>query len=187
MRKVDYQNCKLLLQIDFSNIDDLNKLQEYKTELIDAYRYINDFSELGLTKESIERGFILHVPDLSFNSFAPKDIYMSDNIKNAIKTISERMEEVCRLTEIKNNSPELVSGSYKDIYYSVNDDCCENLGGYYVELFKVLNGEVDFENRLDFMVIHIEDEYEMKNSKSVVEKYIEKLIKELENEEEEEI
>ena len=60
------------------------------------------------------------------------------------------------------------SGEYKNIYYSVQDDCGENKGGYYIEFFKILDNktmEIDFDDRLDYMVIHVNDEYEMRNAK----------------------
>ena len=76
------------------------------------------------------------------------------------------------------------SGEYKNIYYSVQDDCGENKGGYYIEFFKILDNktmEIDFDDRLDYMVIHVNDEYEMKNAKKVIENYIDNsLIKEKE-------
>ena len=76
------------------------------------------------------------------------------------------------------------SGEYKNIYYSVQDDCGENKGGYYIEFFNILDNktmEIDFDDRLDYMVIHANDEYEMKNAKKVIENYIDNsLIKEKE-------
>ncbi len=76
------------------------------------------------------------------------------------------------------------SGEYKNIYYSVEDDCGENKGGYYIEFFNILDNktmEIDFDDRLDYMVIHANDEYEMKNAKKVIENYIDNsLIKEKE-------
>ncbi len=45
-------------------------------------------------------------------------------------------------------------------------------------------GEIDFDNRLDYMVIHIDIEDEMKNPKKYVEEHIDSLIKELENDKE---
>lgn len=78
---------------------------------------------------------------------------------------------------------EFKSGTYRGIYYSVNNDCDENTGGYYVEFYKYLENdfkEIDFDNRLDYMVIHVNIEDEIKNPKKYVEEHINNLIKELE-------
>lgn len=187
--KMNYNNCKKIIQLDFDKIEDLKKLQEYKVNLIDSYRYINEFEEFGLTKESIERGFIVQVPDISCDSFIPRDKFMSDNIKFAMDRLSNRIHELY-IAEIKNNSPKLESGEYEGIYYSVCEDCDENKGGYYVEFYKIIDdniGEVDFENRLDYMVIHIDNEYEMKYSEEVVKSYIDRLLIQLESENQKEL
>lgn len=71
------------------------------------------------------------------------------------------------------------SGEYKNIYYSVQDDCGENKGGYYIEFFNILDNktmEIDFDNRLDYMVIHVNNEYEMKNTEKVIKTYIDNLL-----------
>lgn len=84
----------------------------------------------------------------------------------------------------KNLYPQFESGTYKEIYYCVNNDCDENTGGYYIEFYKYLSKEseeIDFDNMLDYMVIHIDIEDEMRNPKKYVEVYIDNLIKELTN------
>lgn len=181
--KMNYKTCRKILSIDYNQINDINKLQEYKVNLIDSYRYINDYKAYGLTNESIERGFIIQVPEVSLDSFIPKDKFMSNNINYAIKKISERINELY-IDEIKKNSPKLESDEYRGIYYSVSDDCDENKGGYYVEFYKILdenNLDVDFDNLLDYMVIHIDNEYEMNNSMEIVKQHIDNLLIELEN------
>lgn len=103
------------------------------------------------------------------------------------KTIAEKVKEYEKEHTKENIYPEFASGTYKGIYYSVMNDCDENIGGYYIEFYKDLGdefGEVDFDNRLDYMVIHIDIEDEMKNPKKYVEEHINKLIKELEKDRE---
>lgn len=92
-RELNYDKCKRILSIDFSKIDDIEKLQKYKVELIDSNNYINNFRELGLTKESIRRGVIVQVPEISTNSYMPKDKYMVTNIEHAIEEINKRLNE----------------------------------------------------------------------------------------------
>ena len=186
--KVNYENCKKILSMNFDAIDNISKLQEYKVNLIDSYRYINNFKELGLTTESINRKFIIQIPEISLDSFVPRDKFMTDNINYAIEKINERIKELY-IKYIRKTSPNFESGMYKGIYYSVMNDCDENRGGYYVEFFKVINEntqDIDFDNRLDYMVIHIDNEYEMKHSKIIVEQYINQLLTELKKENEEE-
>lgn len=103
------------------------------------------------------------------------------------KTISEKVKEYEKENEEKNINPQLESGTYKGIYYSVSNDCDENTGGYYIEFYKDFKnefGKIDFDNRLDYMVIHVDIEDEMKNPKRYVEEYIDNLIKKLENDKE---
>jgi len=57
--KASYKYCKNILSLDFNTIHSLEKLQKYKVILLDSYRYINDYNELGLIKESLEKGFIV--------------------------------------------------------------------------------------------------------------------------------
>jgi len=139
---------------------------------------------LGLIKESLEKGFIVQVPELSSDSFVPKDLYMSTNIKNALEIINNKLEEMYN----EDRKEKFSSNTYKGIYYCVMDDCDENKGGYYIEFHRDLKDEyggIDFDERLDYMVIHVDDEYEMANPKKVVEEYIDNLILELEAEEQE--
>lgn len=179
--KVSYKYCKNILSLDFNTIHSIEKLQKYKVILLDSYRHINNYEELGLLKESIEKGFIVQVPEISINSFVPKDKYMSINIKNALEIINNKLEEMYKQEEFS-------SGTYKGIYYCVMNDCDENKGGYYIEFHRDLQneyGEIDFDERLDYMVIHADDEYEMANPKKIVEEHIDKLIIELEKGKEE--
>lgn len=173
---VNYEYCKKILALDFNSIHSIEKLQKYKVILLDSLKYINAYKELGLLRESIEKGFIVQIPELSLDSFVPKDKFMSNNINNALKVIEKVLNDMYRA--------KLESGVYKGIYYCIMDDCDENMGGYYIELHKVLNEEtmeIDFDDRLDYMVIHANDSYEMTNSKKVVEEYIDGLINELNN------
>ena len=90
---------------------------------------------------------------------------------------------------IKNTFPDFGSNTYKGIYYSVMDDCDENKGGYYVELYKVIDEntqDIDFDNRLDYFVIHIDNEYEMHHPDEIVKEYIDTYLIELKNENNEE-
>ncbi|MCI9038894.1 MAG: hypothetical protein HFJ29_03335 [Clostridia bacterium] len=100
------------------------------------------------------------------------------------KTIAEKVKEYKKEGERK---VQFESGTYKGIYYSINNDCDENTGGYYIEFYKDLEnefGEIDFDNRLDYMVIHIDIEDEMRNPKKYVEEHIDNLIKKLEKDKE---
>jgi len=92
-KELNYDKCKEILSIDFSEIDDIEKLQKYKVELIDSNNYINNFRELGLTKESRRRGFIVQVPEISIDSYVPRDKYMETNIEHAIEEIDKRLNE----------------------------------------------------------------------------------------------
>lgn len=110
--------------------------------------------------------------------------YTLDSIE---KTLTKKVKEYEEEKKRKEIYPELKSGTYKGIYYSVSNDCAENTGGYYIEFYKNSQnefGEMDFNNRVDYMVIHIDIEDEMKNPQKYVERHIENLIKELEKDNE---
>lgn len=111
--------------------------------------------------------------------------FLNVNINFSAPTFDETMLETFLKEEQREDYPILDSDTYKGIHYSVINDCCENTGGYYIEFFKDLEdegGEIDFDDRLDYMVIHVDNEDEMKHPKEYVEKYIDILITELENE-----
>lgn len=84
-------------------------------------------------------------------------------------------------TQNKDNYPVLESNTYRGIYYSVINDCDENTGGYYIEFYKDPgeNGDINYDNRLDYMVIHIDNKDEMRNSKKYVENHIDSLLLEI--------
>lgn len=103
---MNYKKCKKILSLDFENINNIEKLQEYRINLLDSYRYLNEFSELGLTIESLKRGFIVQVPELSFDSFIPKDKFMSDNINITIKIIDEKLELLYKIENINEETEE---------------------------------------------------------------------------------
>lgn len=116
--------------------------------------------------------------------------FLNVNINFSPPTFDETMLETFLEEEQRKDYPILNSDTYKGIHYSVIDDCCENKGGYYIEFFKDLEdeyGEVDFDNRLDYMVIHIDNEDEMKNPQKYVENYIDDLVNELQEEKEDEL
>lgn len=177
--KASYKYCKNILGLDFNSIHSLEKLQKYKVILLDSYRYINNYKELGLIKESIENGFIVQVPEISSDSFVPKDLYMSTNIKNALEIINNKLEKMYK----EDKKEKFSSGTYNGIYYCVMDDYDENKGGYYIEFHKIINSQIDFNSRIDYMTIHVDNKSEMSNPKKVVEEYIDNLISELEAEE----
>lgn len=138
--------------------------------------------EVGKFKELLEQD--KNILEKIYNKF------LNVNIIFAPKTFDDVMLENF-LTEINTNynrKTEFSSGTYKGIYYCVMDDCDENKGGYYIEFHRDLQneyGEVDFDERLDYMVIHVDDEYEMSNPQKVVEEHIDNLIIELEKRNEE--
>ncbi|MDO5555107.1 MAG: hypothetical protein Q4G09_00190 [Clostridia bacterium] len=178
---MDFNTCKRILQIDYSKITDLSKLQEYKTKLIDAYRYINEHEDLCLTRESIEKGFIKCIPEISIDSFVPTDNFMTQNIRDALGKINQIFIET-----YKREIPEFRSNFYKNIYYCVINDCNENEGGYYIELYKINdNKEINFNEILDYLVIHKDIDWEMQNPRQIVEKHIDELIENKINNEEE--
>lgn len=65
MRKVTYKNTKQLMQNDYSKETDLLKLQEAQRHFRDAYNYLANHQNYGLTKDSIDRGFIVSVVDIA--------------------------------------------------------------------------------------------------------------------------
>lgn len=114
--------------------------------------------------------------------------FLDVNINAKMPTFDEVMLETFLKKEIKKSYPVLESDSYKGIYYSVMEDCDENKGGYFIEFYKDLEndyGEIDFNNKLGDMVIHIYNEDEMRNPKKYIEEYIENLLNELELDNEE--
>ena len=101
--------------------------------------------------------------------------------------VDQRIEKIID-EEDKYKATDFSSDTYRGIYYSVKDDCDENKGGYYIEFYRDLqndDGDVDFDEVLDDMVIHVDDEYEMSYPQKVVEEHIDNLIIELEKGKEE--
>lgn len=88
----DFNKCKKILQNDFNNISDINKLLEYKVCLIDSYNFAFRYDEFGTIKDSLERGFIIPVKDSAAKGYTAKDPFMSVNIQEAIKNIDSRLD-----------------------------------------------------------------------------------------------
>ena len=63
---------------------------------------------------------------------------------------------------------------YKNINYIIRDDCGENKGGYFVELYK--ENEEDY---FDYVVIHNNNQREMNNITKTIEKYIDSIESEV--------
>lgn len=100
MKTVTYKNTKQLMQNDFSKETDLFKLQETQRHFIDAYNYLAYFEKYGLTKDSIDRGFIVPVVDNAAKGYSPKDIHMQSNLDYKLKEINDRLEELYKLEEM---------------------------------------------------------------------------------------
>ena len=88
----DFNKCKKILQNDFNNISDINKLLEYKVSLIDSYNFAFRYEEFGTIKDSLERGFIIPVEDSGAKGYTAKDPFLSVNIQEAIKNIDSRLD-----------------------------------------------------------------------------------------------
>ena len=86
------RNCREILRNDFSKENSINKLTQYKVLLIDSYNFAYRHDEFGLTKEAIERGFIVPLEDIGGKGFLPSDKFMAVNIPNAIKSINDRLD-----------------------------------------------------------------------------------------------
>lgn len=174
--KYEIRNCDLK---DFDSLIDkyqvFNNIKNtFDEELVEAERFQKVLEE---DQEILEK---------IYNKVQGLDLY------SLPPTFDEVMLEVF-LKEVEDEKKQnnvLASDMYKGIFYSVINDCDENKGGYYIEFFKVRDesiGDVDFDNRLDYMVIHAENEYEMQHSEEVVKSYIDTLLMELENENQEEL
>lgn len=145
----------------------------------------NTFSENMVKKEEFKKILEndLRVLEKIYHKF------LDVNINFSPRTFDNVMLEEF-LKEMSVDYPKFGSDVYRGIYYSVIDDCCENEGGYYIEFYKYLdNGcdEVDWDDRLDYMVIHADYDDEMRNPQKYVEKYIDDLINELEKDISEEL
>lgn len=146
----------------------------YKSEYGDVQHY------KGNNDEIISFEVLIRHNEIGNRTIERSLPYTLDSLE---RTLAQQVKEY----EKENTYPQLESETYKGIFYSVSDDCDENTGGYYIEFYKDLEnefGEVDFDNRLDYMVIHIDIEDEMKNPKKYVEEHIDRLIKKLENDKE---
>lgn len=163
-----FKECPSSLFYIKSYNSEYNGIQHYKgnDDAIISFEALVRHNEIG--KRSIERNAT----------------YTLDSLE---KAITEKVKEYEKENKEKETYPKFESGTYKGIYYSVSNDCDENTGGYYIEFYKDLEnefGEIDFDNRLDYMVIHIDIEDEMKNPQKYVEEHIDNLIKELETDKE---
>ena len=94
MKKVTYNSIKDILSLDISAVTDIIKLQEIKIQLIDAWNYLNKHEEYGLTKDSLERGFILRISCEYATGFRPRDLYMARNVQTKIEEINKRLQQI---------------------------------------------------------------------------------------------
>lgn len=160
---------QIIDKISFSTTDIMLAIEERNTELLkELFSESNKIMEQALKDNEI-----------------PKSEYDKFLMSSGFITKEFESFEKCNVEE--DSQEKFSSNTYKGIYYCVMDDCDENKGGYYIEFFKDLQneyGEIDFDERLDYMVIHVDDEYEMSNPKKVVEEHIDNLIIELESKEE---
>lgn len=184
-----------LIEINFQKqIDRIkNEIRNCNAEEFDAliYKY-NIFNEIkstfseGIVKIDEFQGILENDSKLLEKIY---NKFLNVNINFSPRTFDDVMLEEF-LNEIKTQYSVFSSDTYKGIFYTVTNDCDENKGGYYIEFYKDLRneyGNVDFDNRLDYMVIHVDNEEEMKNPRKYVEEYIDKLIKELEEDISEEL
>lgn len=100
MRKVTYKNTKQLMQNDYSKETDLLKLQEVQRHFRDAYNYLANHQKYVLTKDSLERGFIVPIVDSAAQGYVPKDIHMQSNLDYKMKEVNDRLEELYKMEEL---------------------------------------------------------------------------------------
>lgn len=94
MRAVTYANTKEMIRNNYSEETNLEKLQQAQVFFRDAYNYLCRFEELCLTKDSLERGFIVQVVDSAAKGFVPRDFHMLHNISYRIEEIEKRLNEL---------------------------------------------------------------------------------------------
>lgn len=100
VRKVTYKNTKQLMQNDYSKETDLLKLQEVQRHFRDAYNYLANHQKYVLTKDSLERGFIVPIVDSAAQGYVPKDIHMQSNLDYKMKEVNDRLEELYKMEEL---------------------------------------------------------------------------------------
>lgn len=91
---IDFNKCKKILQEDFSNENNIEKMQKYLVNLRDSYNYCFRYEELALTQEAIKRGFIVEVESESASGYTLKDPFMSVNLPRAIRNIESRLNDI---------------------------------------------------------------------------------------------
>ena len=172
-----------------ASVNEIQKhLEQSPSQLFNIKCYKSEYGGVQHYKGNNDEIITFEV-SIRYNEIGNRTIERSSpyTLDSLEKTISEKVKEYEKEINEKSIYPQFESGTYKGIYYSVSNDCDENTGGYYIEFYKDLEnefGEIDFDNRLDYMVIHIDIEDEMKNPKKYVEEHIDSLIKELENDKE---
>lgn len=160
----DFNKCKKILQNDFNNISDINKLLEYKVCLIDSYNFAFRYDEFGTIKDSLERGFITPIEDSAAQGYTAKDPFMSVNIQEAIKNIDSRLDylyfkanEIDFLDNIQRNEADLKIAENEKLIFKENEVITvEELGrNISVELANVM-----FKCGFSYMVISKQDSLE---------------------------
>ncbi len=91
---IDFNKCKKILQEDFSNENNIEKMQKYLVNLRDSYNYCFRYEELALTQEAIKRGFIVEVESESASGYTLKDPFMSVNLPRVIRNIESRLNDI---------------------------------------------------------------------------------------------
>lgn len=167
-----------------SNLDYKEIKEKQKKELIDIFKeaYKIDAIYNGMIPVNAT---ILQNYSLTLIYDLIKDEVLQK--RNCSGLAFEFTDDYKKQLEKENSQEKFSSNTYKGIYYCVMDDCDENKDGYYIEFYRDLQDEyggIDFDERLDYMIIHVDDEYEMSNPKKVVEEHIDNLIIELERKEE---
>lgn len=96
---VTYNSIKKILATDLSKEEDLIKLQKIKINLIDARNMLVKYEDYGLTKESLERGFIQILKcdgDVNgvFKNIAPRELFLEQNINCKLKEVEQRLNKL---------------------------------------------------------------------------------------------
>lgn len=211
LEKIYNRFLKINIEFSLTTFDDvmletfLKEEHEREKEIIEIFKkeYIEFPEDKGMlpANATILQGYhlqeinvlidkgILEKRNCSGLAFEFTDDYL-ERVKNEILKEENSKIDYEEIHKSNNEYPVLGSGTYRGIFYSVMEDCDENEGGYFIEFFKDLEneyGEIDYSRVLDYMVIHRDNEDEMKNPHKYIEESIDKLIEEQQEENEDEL
>lgn len=91
-----YESAKRLVSVDINGLT-LEGVQRHKVRLLDAWRESN--GEYGV-EQAYRNGFLVPVVDSSASGWAPRDIFLTENLRAAFDRAVQKEKELLQETPL---------------------------------------------------------------------------------------